>query len=106
MYSILLSVFFFILLLIILIKFSKILYLVDQPDNRKIHKNPTPIVGGIAIFITFYIFSYFIKVNYSLSTILISSAFILFIGILDDLFHLKPIYRIISQFIISYLFIT
>ena len=36
----------------ILIKYSRKLNLIDYPEQRKMHKDSTPIVGGLAIFIT------------------------------------------------------
>ena len=31
--------------------------LIDQPNSRKLHSKPTPLVGGLAIFLTIYVFS-------------------------------------------------
>ncbi len=101
MYLFLTSIIFFVFTLLILIKFSKYISLVDVPNERKIHKKPIPIVGGIAIFLTLYFFSFFLNINNLLSIIIFSSFFILCIGILDDIFHLQPKYRIIFQFSIT-----
>ena len=39
----------FILNLVLFTKISKKINLVDNPNNRKIHLTPTPMVGGIVI---------------------------------------------------------
>ena len=101
MYLFLTSIIFFVFTLLILIKFAKYISLVDVPNERKIHKKPIPIVGGIAIFLTLYFFSFFLNINNLFSIIIFSSFFILCIGILDDIFHLQPKYRIIFQFCIT-----
>ena len=37
----------------IIIKIVKKLNLTDKPDHRKMHTNPIPTLGGIAIFLSF-----------------------------------------------------
>ncbi|WP_195988823.1 MraY family glycosyltransferase [Clostridium sp. D53t1_180928_C8] len=59
----------------------------DKPTKRKIHKGATPLCGGIAMFIGFFI-AYFIAFhNYNFDEkygIFIGSLLILLIGIVDD----------------------
>lgn len=91
------------------------LKIVDFPNPRKIHQKPTPLLGGVAIFLAFsltmIIFWYFgyiedIKISsvYILS-ILISGLILIIGGVLDDVYNLKPWQQIIWP-IISILIIV
>ncbi len=73
---------------------------VDMPGERKIHKTPIPLSGGLAVFLSFslsvIIFWLFAsltdaKVNdYYILLILISGLILIIGGLLDDIFNLKP----------------
>ena len=86
----------------------------DLPDSRKIHTRPIVRVGGISIFITFFIsfllINYFLDLNIfdSSSTINLSSIFIgaflfFLIGIHDDIFKSSPFLRLFLQFSVALL---
>lgn len=59
---------------------------VDKPNERKIHKDPIPLSGGIGVFLgfitTFILFSY--KFNFKSISIIIGPLLMLSIGIFDD----------------------
>lgn len=66
----------------------------DKPDQRKIHKYPTPRVGGIGIFIAFFVISLFSVLSFQdlpgnfsnpLIIFLLGSLLIFSLGVLDDL---------------------
>jgi UDP-N-acetylmuramyl pentapeptide phosphotransferase/UDP-N-acetylglucosamine-1-phosphate transferase len=84
----------------VIIKYSLEKNLVDIPGRRKIHKKITPSMGGIAIFIAFFIAS-LIWTDPSawkdIRYILISMSIIFFIGVRDDLVPLKPYTKILGQ---------
>tara|TARA_B100000902_G_scaffold40974_1_gene48604 strand:+ start:6719 stop:7717 length:999 start_codon:yes stop_codon:yes gene_type:complete len=69
---------------------SKYLKIIDIPNERKIHQNPTPLTGGIGYYLTltillFYIFfDNQIRIEKFLSLISIYSIFF-FIGLYDDI---------------------
>ena len=82
---------------------------VDQPDqNRKIHKYPIPRVGGMAIAVS-YAASYFIVQwrtgildSYDLSLvwkILPAASTIFLVGVIDDLWGLKPWQKLAGQLV-------
>ena len=79
--------------------------IVDLPGIRKIHLKPVPLLGGVAIFISFFLstiifwsFGYIqdSKINTWQILAILTAGFILMIGgILDDKFNLKPTRQII-----------
>jgi UDP-GlcNAc:undecaprenyl-phosphate GlcNAc-1-phosphate transferase len=72
---------------------------VDIPrDNRRMHKTPTARLGGLAIFYGFIVsILCFSDIDYSIRGVLIGSVIIVGLGILDDIFQLKPIPKLITQ---------
>lgn len=85
-----------IILCFILIPISKRIGLIDSPDDpRKIHTIPTPLVGGIAIFISVSIIS-LIHLPYQKDLLgLYTACFLLvLIGTLDDRFNLSHWFRL------------
>lgn len=79
---------------------AKRLKIIDQPSPRKIHSNPVPLLGGVAIFLSFTITILIItiggnvidnKVGFSKLIAIIIGGFILMIGgYFDDRYNLKP----------------
>ena len=79
--------------------FSKKIGLLDIPNERKLHKNPTPYTGGIIISITL-LFIVFIT-NYDnqyLNQILSFSVLISITGLIDDKYNVNPGNKIVLQF--------
>ncbi len=61
--------------------------LVDKPSSAKIHIHPTPLLGGLAIFISYFLAITFCwGFNRIIASILIGSSILLLIGIIDDKF--------------------
>lgn len=96
---------FSLLLIPVLAKLSRKVGLVDKPGHRKIHANPVPLVGGLAIVISTAIALLFSKSGIQLLAsqgVLISACLVLFIiGVWDDRNNLKPIYRLFIQCLCS-----
>lgn len=76
--------------------------ILDNPNNRSSHTVPTPRGGGIAIVIVWFIGLIYLFYNNQIPTnlffALISGLILVVVGILDDIFDLKPKIRIIAQF--------
>lgn len=72
---------------------------VDIPkDNRRVHKEPMPLIGGLAIFIgVVMVMLIFLPLNKSTVSILLGGTIILMGGIIDDLRELRPKYKLIFQ---------
>lgn len=68
---------------------------IDQPSDRKFHKKPTPLMGGVAIFLGFWISAPW------LITIFISSLIISGAGLWDDRFVIRPWQKLLAQFIVA-----
>lgn len=84
----------------VIIKYSLQKNLVDIPGRRKIHKKVTPSMGGIAIFIGFFISSLIwidIQGWANIKFILVALFVIFFIGVRDDLVPLRAMAKLMGQ---------
>lgn len=103
--------FFCLLLVLILIPISKKialkLQLVDQPNHRKIHKEPIPIIGGIVILISSFItLTFYLNHSHEILKIknLVLGCFILtLLGVLDDKYDIKSHYKLFVQFFLAHI---
>lgn len=87
------------------------LEIVDHPDNnRKIHSEPIPRMGGVIIYAVVILFLFFLFPSiYEIKFFLIGSLVIFLLGAADDLWNLKWFYKFIGQgiatvFLMLYLF--
>jgi len=87
----------------LVIKFCHNYKLYDQPGPRKIHKTPTPRLGGSALFIAYFmgilpgflLVPDLVKDNLiTLLGIFVSSFMIFLLGVVDDLKGLKPLLKL------------
>ncbi|MGN0144843.1 MAG: MraY family glycosyltransferase [Clostridium sp.] len=93
-----------------LMKLAHKLEFTDKPNKRKQHKAPTPLCGGIALYIGFFV-SYFIFVKdeiNQLKAVFIGATLIVLIGLVDDYYKTKgkefPIFpRLIIQLLAAVL---
>ncbi len=87
-------------------KVAVALDVLDLPDERKIHDEPLPRMGGIAIALSF-----FLAVVMCIKVIPIVQGYILggvvaaFIGLLDDKFHFPPKLKFMGEIIAALVFI-
>ncbi|MFS1439378.1 UDP-N-acetylglucosamine--undecaprenyl-phosphate N-acetylglucosaminephosphotransferase [Shewanella sp. 10N.286.48.A6] len=76
--------------------------LLDLPNDRKCHDGAIPLIGGIGIFFSVLMASsIFLEHSQTLNLYLISSALILFLGVLDDRYDLSVKIRLVSQVIVA-----
>ncbi len=75
--------------------------LIDIPNERSSHSTPTPTGGGIAIAITWFVAISYLKyielLNSDLYWALLSGLIICVISLIDDIYEIKPLPRIIIQ---------
>lgn len=94
-------------LLTFFIKFSGRKKLMAIPNERSLHEIPTPRGGGIAIVVTWYIgitIFYFSGIlDKSLYLALLSGILIAVVSLLDDLFGVKPLIRLVVHFLAAIL---
>lgn len=78
--------------------------IVDTPDlDRKIHRTATPLLGGMAIFLSFFFILYFVRDKLLAGDLearhwlgfFAGACFLMFGGFLDDKYNLKPKQQII-----------
>ena len=86
--------------------------LVDQPGERKIHKRPIPVGGGVAIFIGFHVacaavfllpwkpFAGQISIDWWFRFIPLSLGVVL-LGLFDDRFGMKPWVKLVGQILLA-----
>src|SRR3989344_2944876 len=81
------------------IKMAFRLGIMDKPGlERKIHKAPTPLLGGVGIFLTFIVLAFIFKDEllagdlevHHLLGVLAGSLFLIIGGVLDDKYYLTP----------------
>ncbi len=91
-------------------EFATRLGVVDMPGERKVHHKPIPRMGGLAIFLAFSAVLLLLTVPLpGIQVPLLSSARVFallvpvtvmtFVGMLDDVFNLKPVQKLVGQII-------
>ncbi|MEW6193637.1 MAG: hypothetical protein AB1521_00595 [Bacteroidota bacterium] len=95
----------------LIIKLAVKIGAVDKPNSRKIHKIPTPRLGGVGIFIgfvsTLLVINYFfpeaelknLRDKFNLLLIGVALTLVLILGIYDDIKNLKPGHKFFFQLI-------
>ncbi len=73
--------------------------IIDQPSERKVHKSPTPLLGGVAIYvasiIALLVYDYFYIRE--LVGVLVGASLVSFMGIWDDRRSLRPLVKLAGQ---------
>src|ERR1051326_6694908 len=71
---------------------------VAVPKTDRWHKKPTAMLGGVAIWLAVVIVSstFSLQIVYG-KQILLASTFLFFVGLVDDLIHIKPYQKLIGQ---------
>ena len=75
---------------------------VAKPKIDRWHKKPTAMLGGVAIFVSVVLtFVIFIPHTTYGWRIILASTFLFFVGVIDDLIHIKPYQKLIGQIMSS-----
>ena len=81
--------------------------LVDQPDQRKVHDNPIPRAGGVAIVLAFFIpVLVWQQDASSFLSLLLGATIIAFFGFLDDRHNLSYQWKFAAQFLAVVVFLA
>jgi UDP-GlcNAc:undecaprenyl-phosphate/decaprenyl-phosphate GlcNAc-1-phosphate transferase len=80
--------------------------ILDKPDGRKIHDKPTPLLGGLAIYLAFLLSLMLNNIFLpGMKILLIGGSLIFLMGLWDDIRPLPALFKFIIQVIISSLVI-
>lgn len=74
--------------------------MVDQPNARKVHKSPIPLLGGVAMYGAFVIALFLFADRFYVSqiiSIIVGATWVSFLGVWDDRVHLRPSVKLIGQ---------
>jgi UDP-GlcNAc:undecaprenyl-phosphate/decaprenyl-phosphate GlcNAc-1-phosphate transferase len=95
-----------------IIKFANWTNFVDKPEARKIHQKAVPLMGGLAVFIGFFLLCLYDVAVTSSRTFdrgilgyLAGSVFIVLMGLWDDKYGMKPLIKLFGQIAVSAIFI-
>lgn len=74
---------------------------IDIPkDARRIHKKPTPLIGGLAIFYGFAVSVFcFATIDKETMGVLIGSVIVVTVGVIDDITDMKAIIKLMCQIV-------
>lgn len=75
---------------LVLARFSGVLGLVDEPDARKQHDHPVPLVGGLAVFIALLAATAYQGMSTQVAYFTLALALVIAIGMWDDVRELRP----------------
>jgi UDP-GlcNAc:undecaprenyl-phosphate GlcNAc-1-phosphate transferase len=76
--------------------------IIDRPGDRKIHVNPIPLLGGLAIYGAFIAALLLFGDRYRLNeliSILVGASLVSFLGVWDDRRGLSPLFKLAGQFL-------
>lgn len=83
------------LLGLLLIPVARQIGWLDEPDERKVHASPTPLIGGVAIFVAF--FALVIGMGLPVAPLFVASLIVLVTGLVDDRWPLSATTRFLAQ---------
>ena len=74
------------------------LRILDQPDARKVHAVPTPLLGGAAVWAAFAL-TVLYNFNFSpeLKGVAVGATIVVIVGVLDDVFNLPAVLKLAGQ---------
>ncbi len=74
------------------------LKILDHPEARKIHEMPIPLLGGLAIYIS-YVVTIFLNFSFStgLKGVILGGTLILLVGLIDDVKKLPATWKLMAQ---------
>ena len=71
---------------------------VDRPGAHKLHHEPKPVLGGLSIYLAGAIsLLVFYPLTPGATAVIIAASLLVVVGVLDDLYNLKPLYKLAGQ---------
>ncbi|MCL2064496.1 MAG: undecaprenyl/decaprenyl-phosphate alpha-N-acetylglucosaminyl 1-phosphate transferase [Candidatus Cloacimonetes bacterium] len=84
----------------------------DNPEARKLHKKATPLLGGLSVFIGFFILvaidsilNSVPRTNFATFGYLLGALLIMSVGLFDDRFGMSPFVKLFFQLLVCFIFI-
>ncbi len=95
----------------ILRKMAISVQLVDKPNQRKVHQNAVPLVGGIVIFIATVTVSFIANSNWTdlniLKMLMLGALLLLVVGVIDDKMNIRASFKLLIQLLLAhYVFVN
>lgn len=87
------------LLLVFLIRLAPMLGLMDVPNGRKDHAQPTPLVGGVAILVSVLATAALLRLEMQVLALLICAMLVFLVGLLDDFHEISQYPRFAAQIV-------
>ncbi len=88
----------------ILIRYSGVLHMMDQPDERKVHTMVIPRCGGLGLATgAIAALLLYLPAEHEILTLLLGSVVIVFFGFLDDRFELNYKWKFLGQFVATFI---
>ncbi|MGA0332823.1 MAG: hypothetical protein ACO3N7_03445 [Kiritimatiellia bacterium] len=98
----------------VVMKLGTLLGIVDEPNERRIHITTTPRCGGLAVFLAYSVTLYLLSslINFPqitpethlwVKTIVPVSFPLIVIGLIDDRWEIKPIFKLLGQILVGLL---
>ncbi len=73
---------------------------VDHPEARKVHTEATPLLGGVAVYMAFALSAVSVFwYSPELKGVLLAASIVFVIGVLDDIFGLSSLVRLLAQLV-------
>jgi len=95
-----------------IIKLASRINFVDKPEARKLHLKAVPLMGGLSVFAGFLVLCVYDVLispgryfDLPMRGYLLGSAMIVFLGLWDDKFGMRPLVKLIGQITVSLVFI-
>ena len=83
-------------------KIAEYIGALDIPNQRSAHKKPTPLLGGIGIFLAFLLgYMVFGEENTLMLSVLMASFLILLLGVFDDIKPIKARYKLVMHILVA-----
>lgn len=86
-----------------IVKVAKMKNIVDNPDARKLQKEPVPVLGGMAVYFGIVVGAGVVSIffnSYALFTCVVAMTVMMYIGLLDDIVGLSPVLRLILEILV------
>jgi len=93
------------------IRFARKTNFIDNPNSRKVHVKATPLLGGVSVFIGFFIMTCYLVItkqhvlNIEIIGYLVAALIIVIVGIVDDKYGMNPILKLVGQLLSCLIFL-